>query len=410
MMLLYNIGIGIFGLVMRHAARFNRKADQRKQGLKDIFRRMAGAIDRSTPLIWVHAASLGEFEQGRPVIEKIRAEHPEYKILLTFFSPSGYEVRKNYAGVDHIFYLPADTPRNARRFVQIARPRIAIFIKYEFWLNYLRQLARAGCRTFLISAIFREDQVFFKWWAGTFRRGLRLFEWLFVQNTASRMLLEDIGIGNTTVTGDTRFDRVAAVAGAARRIQAVEKFAAGARVLVAGSTWPPDEHVILEMVRRHPDMKFVIVPHEIVEERIEGLIARSPLPVVRYTECDGGKDPAQYRVMIVDVIGILSSIYRYASYAYVGGGFGVGIHNTLEAAAFGIPVAFGPNYHRFREACDLVANGAATSIEAADELDQWLSEMEQDGHGYEDRCELARSYVARNMGATRKILEHVFPR
>ncbi|MDR2885724.1 MAG: 3-deoxy-D-manno-octulosonic acid transferase [Rikenellaceae bacterium] len=394
---------------MRLAARFNKKADQRKAGLKDIFKRMAATIDRSAPLVWVHAASLGEFEQGRPVIEAIRAEHPGYKIMLTFFSPSGYEVRKNYTGADYVFYLPIDTPYNARRFVQIARPEIAIFIKYEFWLNYLRQLSKAKCRIFLVSAIFRDEQIFFKWWAGTFRKGLRLFEWLFVQNMASRLLLDTIGIHNTTATGDTRFDRVAAVAGAARRIQAVEKFAAGARVMVAGSTWPPDEHIIMEMVRRHPELKFVIVPHEIVEERIEGMITRSARPVVRYTECDGGKDPSGYEVMIVDVIGILSSVYQYASYAYIGGGFGVGIHNTLEAAAFGIPVAFGPNYHRFREACDLIATGAGVSVESADELDEWLTQMEQDRPQYEDRCELSRCYVSQNMGATRKILEHIFP-
>ncbi len=409
-MLLYNIGIWLFAVVMRAAARFNKKAAQRKEGLKDVFTRLSAAIDRSAPVIWIHAASLGEFEQGRPIIEAIKTSYPQYRILLTFFSPSGYEIRKNYAGVDWVFYLPTDTPRNAKRFVRIVKPEIAIFIKYEFWLNYLRQLAKAGTRTFLISAIFRPDQIFFKWYAGTFRRGLKHFEWLFVQNTESRLLLDTIGLHNTTATGDTRFDRVAAVADAARRIPAVESFAAGARVLVAGSTWPADEHILTEMIRRHPELKFIIVPHEIVEERIAQFVAKCPRPAVRYTECDGGVDPSKYEVMVVDVIGILSSVYRYGSYAFIGGGFGVGIHNTLEAAAFGIPVAFGPNYHRFREACDLIAAGAATSIESADELDEWITRMEQNLPAWESGCELAQSYISQNKGATQKIIDHIFRR
>ncbi len=408
MIFLYDLGILLFGFIMRVASRFNRKAAQRREGLKGVFTRMKQSIDTSGPLVWVHAASLGEFEQGRPLIEAIREAHPEYKILLTFFSPSGYEIRKGYAGADYVYYLPIDTPRNARRFVAIARPRIAVFIKYEFWLNYLRQLRRSGCRTFLISAIFREDQIFFKSWGGIFRRGLRMFEWMFVQNGASKALLEKIGITSITTTGDTRFDRVAAVAAAARNIPPVEQFAAGSRVMVAGSTWPPDEHIIMEMVRLHPDMKFVIAPHEISPERIESLVARCPQPVIRYTECDGKVDPSQFGVMVVDVIGILSSVYRYGNYAYIGGGFGVGIHNTLEAAAFGIPVAFGPNDHRFREACELIASGAGLSIETPEELHEWIAQMEADPTVYENRCQMAREYIAQNIGATHKILEHVF--
>ncbi len=394
---------------MRIAARFDKKAAKRRDGLKNIFQHLGEALcDRREPLIWVHAASLGEFEQGRPVVEEIRRRHPEYKILLTFFSPSGYEIRKHYQGADYVFYLPTDTARNARRFVEIARPEIAIFIKYEFWLNYLRELSRKGCRTFLVSALFRRDQIFFKWYGGMFRRGLKLFEWLFVQNMESRLLLDTIGIHHATATGDTRFDRVAAVAASARRIASVETFARDARVVVAGSTWPPDEHILMENIRRHPELKFVIVPHEIVEERIMQMITRCPRPAVRYTECDRGEDPSKYDVMIVDVIGILSSVYQYGSYGYVGGGFGVGIHNTLEAATFGLPVAFGPNYHRFREACDLIAEGAATSIEDADELDQWLTAMEANRPSYEKSCELAECYVSRNKGATDKILDHIF--
>ncbi len=410
MMVIYNIGIWLFGGVMRVAARFDKKLRKRRDGLRNVFENLAAAVgSRDEPLIWVHAASLGEFEQGRPIIEAIRAQYPHYKILLTFFSPSGYDIRKNYPGADYVSYLPVDTAANARRFVAIARPQVAIFIKYEFWLNYLRALAKAGSRTFLVSALFREDQIFFKWYGGIFRRGLKAFEWLFVQNMESKLLLDTIGIHNTTATGDTRFDRVASVAGAARRIAAVETLARDARVVVAGSTWPPDEHIIMEAIRRHPELKFVVVPHEIVEERIAQFIARSPRPAVRYTECDGGKDPAQYDVMVVDVIGILSSIYQYGAYAYIGGGFGAGIHNTLEAAAFGMPIAFGPNYHRFREACDLIAGGAAASIEDADELDAWLTRLEADRPAYEKNCELAECYISQNKGATKKILDHIFP-
>ncbi len=395
---------------MRLAVRFNHKARQRRDGLENIFEKLKALVEPGSPVVWVHAASLGEFEQGRPVIEALRVRRPDVRILLTFFSPSGYEVRRGYDGADWVFYLPADTPRNARRFVRTVRPQAAIFIKYEFWLNYMRQLSKVQCRTFLVSAIFNPDQIFFKPYGGVFRRGLAIFERLFVQDAASALLLDSINIRNNTVSGDTRFDRVAAVAAAARRIDEVERFAAGARIVVAGSTWPPDEHLIADMARRRPGLKFIIAPHEMDQARIERFIASSPRPAVRYTDCrDGKADPAQADVMVVDTIGILSSLYRYGAYAYIGGGFGVGIHNTLEAAAFGIPVAFGPNYHRFREARELVDSGAAISVESADELDKWMEEMEQSPKKYKATCDMAANYISKNKGATEKIINHIFP-
>lgn len=407
-MIFYNLGIAIYGLLVRLAVRVNRKAGLRREGLREIWERIEARVGAwEGPVVWVHAASLGEFEQGRPVIEVIRARHPGHKVLLTFFSPSGYEVRKDYPGADWVCYLPIDTPRNARRFVAIAKPQVAIFIKYEFWLNYLRQLSRRGCRTFLVSAIFNREQVFFKWYGGLFRRALRRFEHIFVQNEASQWLLQTIRVGAVTTTGDTRFDRVAAVAEAAREVPAIGQFAGGERVVVAGSTWPADEHVLLEIIKRHAGLKFVIVPHEIEADRIDKLLLNSPRPAVRYTQFDPKRD-AGAQVMVVNVIGILSSIYRYGAYAYVGGGFGVGIHNTLEAAAFGIPVAFGPNYLRFREACELIELGAAMSIESADELDGWLTRLENDPAAYEQACKLSGEYVSKNRGATRKIVDYIF--
>lgn len=408
MMLFYNIGIGLFGLIMRLAARFNRKADQRKAGLKDIFKRMAASIDRSAPLVWVHAASLGEFEQGRPVIEAIRAEHPGYRILLTFFSPSGYEVRKNYAGADLVFYLPIDTPRNARKFVQIARPQIAIFIKYEFWLNYLRRLRMRSTRTYVVSAIFHEKSVFFRRYGAAFRKALRAFDRIFVQNEESRNLLSSIGITRVTVSGDTRFDRVAGVAARAKKIEAVEHFAEGSKVLVAGSTWPPDEALILPLIARYPDVKFIIAPHETGRERIDALMERCPGKTVRYTDHDPAESAAA-QVMVIDTIGILSSAYRYGTFGYIGGGFGAGIHNTLEAATFGLPVAFGPNYGRFKEARELIELGAAHPVADAGELDAWLGSMLDNPALLAEAKAKALSYVAHNTGATDTIMQTIFP-
>lgn len=401
----YNLGINIYSGAIRVASCRNPKAKEWLTGRKNIFDRMKAAIAPDDRVAWVHCSSLGEFEQGRPVIEAIRASHPQYKILLTFFSPSGYTVRKDYKGADWVFYLPADTPKRVNRFLDIAHPEIAVFVKYEFWLNYLFELSHRGCRTFVISSIFRTNSIFFRPYGGAFRRALRTFEHIFVQNKRSVELLAGIGVKNVTVAGDTRFDRVGDIAAAARRIESIEQFAAGDKLFVAGSTWPADEQLLAEIIAKYSERRFVIVPHELNDERIDAFAAGCSRGAVRYSRYRGGEDA---QVMIVDTIGILSSIYQYAAFSYIGGGFGTGIHNTLEAAAFGMPIAFGPNYKRFKEAVELIESGAARSVTNADELAEWLDELAADTQAYRKACDTAASYVADNRGATKIIMNAIF--
>ena len=363
-----------------------------------------GSLHGRNNLIWFHCASLGEFEQGRPVIEAFRAAHPGWKILLTFFSPSGYEVRKNYAGADYIFYLPADTPRNARRFVSIFRPKIAVFVKYEFWANYLFALQRSGARAYLISGIFRPGQSFFKPWGGLFRRVLGTFDRLFVQNEESLKLLQGIGAVNAEVAGDTRFDRVYAIAQGAKALPEVERFAEGAEVFVAGSTWPPDEQLLLALINANPDVKFILAPHEVDPARIERMIAQIDRPCLRYTQLTPQSDLAGGGVLFIDTIGILSSVYRYGKWGYIGGGFGVGIHNTLEAATFGLPLAFGPNYEKFQEARDLIGVGGARSISDYAQLADWFGILRGDAAEYQRSSSACAEYVRSHKGATGQII------
>jgi len=408
MMILYNTTVFLSLAGARIVARFNPKVKRWMQGRCRIFERLRQAIPEGERIFWIHCASLGEFEQGRPLIEAVRAERPEYKILLTFFSSSGYEIRKNYPGADYIFYLPADTPRNVRRFLEIVRPEIAVFVKYEFWLNYLRQLGRSSCRTFIISAIFRSDSPFFKWYGGAFRKALACFERIFVQNTDSELLLDSIGISATSIVGDTRFDRVAAIAAAAKPLPVVERFAAGQPLFVAGSTWPPDEEILLELIAAHPDVRFVIAPHEIARNRIESLRNQLPRPSALYTESAPESDFSDTQVLFLDTMGMLSSAYRYARYAYIGGGFGAGIHNILEAAVFGVPLAFGPNHRRFRKALELIALGAAQGISSFAELDAWFTAFESDSASCEQTGSRAARYISDHKGATGKIMKYIF--
>lgn len=409
-MLFYNIVIWLMVFGMKVLALFDRKAAAGVAGRKDIFSRLADAVGTDTRIVWIHCASLGEFEQGRPIIEAIKAERPEYKIMLTFFSPSGYEIRKDYPGADYVFYLPLDTANNAGRFVGIVRPEIAIFIKYEFWLNYLCRLREVKCRTFIVSAIFRKDSVFFRWYGKIFRKALRGFEKLFVQDTNSRELLSHIGIHNVIISGDTRFDRVAAVQSKAVEIPLVARFAKDHKTLVAGSTWPPDNELLIALARQHPEVRFVITPHEIGEERIEKLISLCPEgKAVRYTHIGEREEiPSGTQILVIDTIGILSSVYAYADFAYIGGGFGVGIHNTLEAAVYGIPLAFGPNYAKFREARELIEEGAAVSITDTAGLDKWLSSLLSDPSYLQATGKLAGNYVSSHTGATRTVLKEIF--
>ena len=406
---LYNIAIWFYALGVRVAALFNRKVRLMWQGERGAYAKIEAGLKDGDRVVWVHAASLGEFEQGRPLIEKIRRDNPEYKILLTFFSPSGYEVRKNYGGVDVIAYLPLDTPGNARRFVELVKPEKVVFVKYEFWLNYLRELRGRGVDTYIISAIFRKEQVFFKWYGGLFREGLKAFKKLFVQNEESKELLKEIGVENVVVAGDTRFDRVADVVSIAKKLDVVEAFVGmrneelGMRslpVLVVGSSWGPDEELLARYINeRAGKMKMIIAPHEVSEERIKELTEKLSCKYALYNEECGmrNEELKEVDVLVINTIGVLSSVYQYGQVAYIGGGFGVGIHNTLEAAAWGMPVVFGPNYNKFQEAKELIECGAARSISNYEECAKALDEFFEMN---EEASKAAGLYVASHVGAT----------
>lgn len=430
MHVLYNLGIYGMSVLMPVMALFHPKARAWVKGRRGQFTRLKAFFDSlegedRPPVAWFHAASLGEFEQGRPVIEAFRAAHSDYKILLTFFSPSGYEIRKNYPGADYICYLPSDTPCHVRRFLSIVRPSVVYFIKYEFWVNYLLALGRGGIPTYIFSAIFRADQLFFRPYGALMRRALRVFTCIFVQNEESKSLLEGIGLKRVCVAGDTRFDRVAAIARGTRELPEVARFAEGAALFVGGSTWPPDEELILELIRQTDSqstqnasiapeslpttpLKFILAPHEIDSARIDRFIASCPMPCLRYTELTPESDLASARVLFIDTIGILSSVYRYGRWAYIGGGFGVGIHNTLEAATFGLPLVFGPRYEKFQEARELIACGGAHSISTLAELTAWFHAMRSDSSLSRRSGTACSTYVSAHTGATPTILS-LFP-
>ena len=405
MKLLYNCGVRLMDAGIRCAAPFNSKARLWKDGRRRLFDKLKAL--GSHRVAWFHAASLGEFEQGRPVIEAFRKARPEYKILVTFFSPSGYEIRKNYSGADCICYLPTDTPKNVRRFMQIVHPEIAVFIKYEFWYNYLTAMQKAGTRLYLISAIFRKEQIFFKPYGGLFRRALEAFTHLFVQDENSKQLLHEIGIDAVSIAGDTRFDRVFTIASNAKNLPEIERFAQNMPVFIAGSTWPPDEELLLTLIERYPSVKFIIAPHEIHASRIEKLRTAIHRPSLRYTELTPESDLAHAEVLFIDTIGLLSSVYRYGTWGYIGGGFGAGIHNPLEAATFGLPLAFGPRYEAFKEAKELIAAGGAKSISTADELIQWFDPLFQNPEATQRTGDICRQYVIKHKGATQQIIDEI---
>ncbi|MFR9620388.1 MAG: glycosyltransferase N-terminal domain-containing protein [Rikenellaceae bacterium] len=374
---------------------------------------MRESISPSDRIVWIHAASLGEFEQGRPIIEKFRAESPEYKILLTFFSPSGYEIRKNYEGADYIFYLPIDTPWNARKFLDIAHPEIAIFVKYEYWFNLLATLRRRKIRSYIVSAIFRKESVFFKWWGVMWRRALESYETIFVQDNGSKELLATIGFDNVLVAGDTRFDRVMEIAHNAQSLPIIEEFRGEKEMFAAGSTWIDDEEILVPLIKQNQDLKWVIAPHEIDKAHvsvIEDLLTESNISYVKYSTINKESDSLQMEgatVMLLDTIGILSSLYQYAKWAYIGGGFGVGIHNTLEAATFSLPTAFGPNYERFKEAVDMVSLGASASVANGEELARWFEPLRNDKEIYTKASLKAGEYTKNKCGATNIIMRAI---
>ena len=405
-MTLYDIAIRAYGLAIRLASPFNKKAAQWVKGRRSQWERLAAADRGKGRLVWFHAASLGEFEQGRPVMERLREIEPRTRILLTFFSPSGYEIRKNYPGADYICYLPLDTPDNARRFVDIFRPDAAVFIKYEFWYHYLRELHARRIPTYLISAIFRPSQPFFKRWGTTHREMLGFFTRLYVQDETSLRLLADIGVDRVQQAGDTRFDRVAQIAEAAQSIPLVERFCQGKRAIVCGSTWPADEEIITAYINAHPDSgKWIIVPHEIGEGHIRDILAKCHAPAVRYTDTQA--DFSAARVLVIDRIGFLSSVYRYGSIAYIGGGFGKGIHNTLEAAVYGIPVVFGPRHEKFKEALDLLDRGGAFTVKTKEEFASLIDSLTANPAIAEAAGQSALAYVRSQLGATEAIIRQL---
>lgn len=404
----YNFGLILYAWAIRLAALRHKKARLWIDGRKGLFHRMRETIDPTARVIWIHVASLGEFEQGRPIIEKLRKTHPEYKLLLTFFSPSGYEIRKDYKGVDYLFYLPLDTPRNARRFLDIAHPEIAIFVKYEYWLNLLRELRHRKVRTFIVSAIFRPNSVFFRPYGGWWRLALETFEVLFVQNEESKGLLASLGFDNVLVAGDTRFDRVAEITRTAKRIDIVDQFKGNNRLFVAGSTWGPDEELLIRLINDNPEVKFIIAPHEMDEGRIAHIIGEVKGGTLRYTQCTPRTGYGSRQVLILDTVGILASVYSYATWSYIGGGFGVGIHNTLEAATFGLPVAFGPNYGKFKEARDLVTLGAAHPITNYEQLRDWFTPLRDNEVFLQKTSRIAKDYTTRHQGATSIIIKTIF--
>ena len=407
MKVLYNIGILIFTALAGLISPFNSRASLWVKGRKKWTEKIADKIKSGDRVIWIHCASLGEFEQGRPVIEAIKKKMPEFKIVLTFFSPSGYEIRKNYANADCISYLPSDTHGNALKFIKMINPEYVIFVKYEFWNNYISVLYESKIPLYLISGIFRPGQHFFKWYGSFFRSILMKFERIFVQDQPSFDLLSGIGIEKISLAGDTRFDRVVQIIGNARKIHQIEQFRGGEKLFLAGSSWRQDEEIIAQYINKFPDkMKWVFAPHEIDKSNIERLEKLFNVDHVRFSEFSEAS--ADARVLIIDNIGMLSSAYRYAYIAAIGGGFGKGIHNILEPACWGIPVVFGPNYEKFREAVDLKDAGGAKSFVTFDDFKGILDEWLKDGKLYSSCADVASKYVKENTGATEFIIREIF--
>ncbi len=406
---LYTISIFLYSVLIKLAAPFNIKAKQISAGRAQTFAGLRSKIRHDKPTIWVHCASLGEFEQGRPVIEAIKKQHPGYQIFLTFFSPSGYEIRKNYELADYIFYLPADSRKNAQKLIELVRPEKVFFVKYEFWYNYISELKKQNIPLYLISGIFRDDQLFFKNspWGKWYRQMLSGFSHFFVQDEKSVELLDSVGIKNVTRAGDTRFDRVAEIARNGKNIPLIEKFKGNSILVVAGSTWKPDEELLVQYIHIHPEIKFIIAPHETKKANVDRLINLLKSPVVCYTEATE-TTVENKQVMIVDTIGVLSSIYKYADISYIGGGFGAGIHNTLEAAIFGMPIVFGPNFRKFNEANVLVKLGVAFPVVDFSSLEAILNSLL---HDVEKRAKISEKcivFTKQNIGATQLILNKVF--
>ncbi|EFA43237.1 3-deoxy-D-manno-octulosonic-acid transferase [Hallella bergensis DSM 17361] len=401
---LYTFGVWVVSL-------FSKKVRMMWQGEHQAFRILKERVNPNDKYIWFHAASLGEFEQGRPLIEHIRKEHPEYKILLTFFSPSGYEVRKNYEGADICCYLPLDTIRNARRFLRLIRPAMAFFIKYEFWYNYLHILKHRGVPAYSVSSIFRPDQVFFQWYGRGYRKVLDCFTHFFVQNEESRELLSQIGIDRATVVGDTRFDRVLQIKEASKQLPLIEAFVGTAeqhptKVFVAGSSWEPDEDIFIKYFNEHKDWKLIIAPHVIGENHLKAIVSKLDRKVTRYSVATA-ESARQADCIIIDCFGLLSSIYHYGSVSYIGGGFGNGIHNVLEAAVWSVPVVFGPNNKHFQEAQGLLKVQGGYQIENYQEFAELMNRFDNNADFLAQSGKQAGLFVSSRAGATQKIIDNI---
>ena len=418
--MIYNIVIYFVLWGIAIASLFNEKVRKMWRGEREAFKILKQKVDPSAKYVWFHAASLGEFEQGRPLMERIRKEYPQYKILLTFYSPSGYEVRKNYEGADIICYMPVDTRLNAIRFLRLVRPVMAFFIKYEFWSNFLHILKHRNIPTYSVSSIFREDQVFFKWYGRNYAGVLKCFTRFFVQNEESKRLLEGIGITAVDVVGDTRFDRVLQIKEAAKQLPICEAFRTGVassqsadvphhdfKVFVAGSSWPPDENIFIPFFNEHKDWRLLIAPHVIAEEHLKLILSLiKGKKVVRYTQTTP-EEAAKADVLIIDCFGLLSSMYNYGDVAYIGGGFGVGIHNTLEAAVWNMPVIFGPNNKKFQEAQGLLKSGGGFEINTYEDFSGLMSSLMNDETFLKQAGDKAGAFVASLSGATGKVLAKV---
>lgn len=418
--MIYNIVIYFVLWGIAIASLFNEKVRKMWRGEREAFKILKQKVDPNAKYIWFHAASLGEFEQGRPLMERIRKDYPQYKILLTFYSPSGYEVRKNYEGADIICYMPVDTRLNAIRFLRLVRPVMAFFIKYEFWSNFLHILKHRNIPTYSVSSIFREDQVFFKWYGRSYAGVLKCFTRFFVQNEESKRLLEGIGITAVDVVGDTRFDRVLQIKEAAKHLPICEAFRTGVassqsadvphhdfKVFVAGSSWPPDENIFIPFFNEHKDWRLLIAPHVIAEEHLKLILSLiKGKKVVRYTQTTP-EEAAEADVLIIDCFGLLSSMYNYGDVAYIGGGFGVGIHNTLEAAVWNMPVIFGPNNKKFQEAQGLLKSGGGFEINTYDDFSSLMGSLMNDETFLKQAGDKAGTFVAHLAGATDKVLASV---
>jgi 3-deoxy-D-manno-octulosonic-acid transferase len=408
MFFIYNFISIIASQIVKILALFSPKMKLFVNGRKIVFSTLQSKINASDKTIWFHAASLGEYEQGLPVIEKVKIKYPSHKIIITFFSPSGYEVRKNNSIADVTVYLPLDTKSNAKRFVELAHPEMVFFIKYEFWPNYLNELKQQGIKTYLISGIFRENQMFFKWYGSFYRNAIKTFDYFFVQNEKSKKLVQSIGYTNVKISGDTRFDRVVAILERDNSLDFIEEFKDNKTTIVIGSSWPKDESLLIDYINNSSEnVKFIIAPHNIKQEQITNLTSQITKSTVLFSEKEN-QNLSEFNVFIIDTIGILTKIYSYADIAYVGGGFGnPGVHNILEPATFGLPIVIGPNYSHFTEATALVNLEGCISISNAIELKETFDLLLQNEDERIEKGHICSTFVQMNKGATDKIINHL---